>query len=73
MAKTWMQCEESACGQLFHPKEPGQRFCSRRCARLYQARHGLPSYEDKKALLLQALTQKIDELFGEEPKNGRKR
>jgi hypothetical protein len=53
------------CKILFKPEDKRQRYCSRRCARIAQARGGIPSHEDRKARLLDGVSKMVDELFGE--------
>ena len=53
------------CHQFFKTKEVRQVYCCRRCARIAQAMRGVPSLEDRKMALLDAVAQKFDELFKE--------
>ena len=60
-----IECPE--CKELFLPERPSRAVlggcCSRRCARIRQARHGEPSLEDKKARFVDVMMQKFDEIF----------
>jgi hypothetical protein len=58
-----IECPE--CRRLFEPERPSRAdgYCSRHCARCAQARRGVPSAEDKKASLLDAVAKRFDELF----------
>lgn len=58
---TLRECPE--CKMVYLPKETEQVFCSRRCARIKQARQGLPSYEDVRASLLSEFGGAIDKYF----------
>lgn len=59
------ECPE--CKKVFAPDEPEQVFHDRHCARTFQARHGVPSIEDKKWQLMDTLSRKFDEIFKEKP------
>lgn len=63
---TVRQCEE--CGKMFCPSEPEQRFHNRRCARINQARHGIPSLEDKKQMILSVVSEALDRMFKDDKK-----
>lgn len=58
------QCPE--CPALYTPNNSDQVCCSIKCSRIYLARNGIPSFEDKKALIMSLVGQKIDELFRED-------
>lgn len=50
---------------MFLRSEPDQRFCGRHCARVNEARRGIPSHEDKRARVLDAVGKAIDAEFKE--------
>ncbi len=60
---TILLCPE--CRKVFVPERPEQRFCNRRCARISQARGGVPSQEDKEARLADAILKAVREIFKE--------
>jgi len=51
------------CHKHFNAERAEQVHCSNHCARIVQARHGVPSYEDKKMLLADRIIAAIDAVF----------
>lgn len=56
------ECPE--CRTLFLKKEKDQMYCTRKCARTRQARHGVPSLDDKVSKLADAVSKAALEIFG---------
>jgi hypothetical protein len=63
VTKHWHECPE--CKILFPPDHPLRvgDCCSRHCARIRDARHGVPSEEDRKAKFLDDVAKMLDRLF----------
>lgn len=59
------ECPE--CRKLFKPERLVRNAfggcCSRHCARIKQARHGIPSIEDKKAKFMDEVMKRFDDIF----------
>ena len=55
------ECPE--CQQIYRPSYKDQVCCSRRCARIRDARKGEPSLAEKKIRFADAMLQKFDEIF----------
>lgn len=66
MTAKMIECAE--CKHLFLPDRDSRvtpdSCCSRKCARIRQARGGIPSIADKKARVLDAVANAIDKEFG---------
>ena len=50
---------------MFGCRNKEQEYCSRKCARLHQARHGIPSMEDKEARFVDGVRQLLRDVFGD--------
>lgn len=66
MKSKWSICPE--CHKPFVPAQygtsrPPQLCCSVKCSRMWSARDGIPTFEDKTDMLLSFVREKIDELF----------
>jgi hypothetical protein len=59
--KVKIECRE--CKQIVDTDERGQVYCSRHCARIAQARLGVPSDEDRKARFLDRAAALFDEFL----------
>jgi hypothetical protein len=59
----WAQCPE--CKVFFPPDHPTREAgcCSRHCARIRDARHGVPSQEDKEARFSDGVMKLFHDIF----------